>query len=92
MVVLEESIEYTSIYKERPNNVTMYPVGLGKSKTSTDYVQSPFPDIGLHVLFSYFFFIEHLCLVGMWLGEDQGTNIVKTRDAYKRLDHIFRSR
>ena len=29
----------------------------------------------------------HLCLIGMWLGEDRRTNTIKTR-ARKRLDDV----
>ena len=32
----------------------------------------------MQVLFGYFFLIGHLFLIGVWLGEDQRTNTIKT--------------
>jgi hypothetical protein len=42
------------------------------------------------VLFGYFPLIGPLYLIGVWVGEDQRTNTIKTHHVYKRLDYDFK--
>lgn len=61
-----------SIKKERTMS-TSSRLDLERIRSRPIISEIPFRTLDCTCCLVNFFFVEHLCLVGMWVGEDQGT-------------------